>query len=59
MRDIELLREEAARCKRLASMASDERVLATLRQMAGECEARADGLEGAVRLSSGSSQPPA
>lgn len=58
MSDIELLRDEAARCKRLASMVSDERVLATLRQMAGECEARADGLEDVVRLSSEAAPPP-
>ncbi|MFN3944199.1 MAG: hypothetical protein ACK4K7_04655 [Allosphingosinicella sp.] len=45
MSELELLKEEAARCRRLAAAVTDKRVEETLIQMAVECERRVDGIE--------------
>jgi hypothetical protein len=42
------LREEAAKCRRLASGITDAQVEATLRQMATECDLKADALASAA-----------
>lgn len=45
MTEIELLREEAARCRHLSCLVIDDRVEATLLTMAAECESKAEEIE--------------
>lgn len=45
MTEIELLREEAARCRRLSCLVIDGRVESTLLTMAAECDSKAEEIE--------------
>ena len=45
------LRDEAARCRRLASTTTSRETAVVLRELAEECERQADELRGAVELS--------
>ena len=49
MREYEL-REEAARCRRLASTTTSRDTAVVLRELAEECERQANELRGAVEL---------
>lgn len=45
MTEIDLLREEAARCRQLSCLVIDARVESTLMQMAAECDNAAEEIE--------------
>ena len=45
MTDVDFLREQARKCRRLAAMVTTRDVVATLQQMAVDYDRRADALE--------------